>query len=157
MSQQLRSPRTRRGRRLAGEPQPGLSGLDLPLAAAPTAAATVHAPNLGDSDWEMESENSDEDPEFAPVPDSDDDTALDDSDDEIDYVNLHDSSIDSDEPIGSILLRHAERNAPGQPGFVWRQTSNLPRRYGFSGMYYSIVLFVFQIFTCLNSQVCINT
>ena len=105
----------------------------------------------------MGSENSDEDSDFAPAPDSDDDTALDDSDDEIDYVNLHDSSIDSDEPIGSILLRHAERNAPGQPGFVWKDKSNLPRRYGFSGMYYSMVLFVFQIFTCLNSQVCINT
>ncbi|XP_042887772.1 piggyBac transposable element-derived protein 4-like, partial [Penaeus japonicus] len=52
------------------------------------------------------------------------------SDDDLDYVPLHNSSIDSDEPLSEYAQRLRVRNSPGTPGFKWRKRENVPRKFG---------------------------
>ena len=96
------------------------------------AQAAPAPPRPGDSDWEWDSDSDDSD--FEPG-ESTSGTESDDSD--LDYVSLHDSSLDSDEPLSNLfdaaLQRRHKENAPGKAAFFWRRRENVPRRYGFAG------------------------
>ena len=82
-------------------------------------------PAVGDSDWE----ESGSDEEYRPEDASSDSE----SDGEMDYVSLHNSSIssvDSDLPLSEVRL---QRNQPGSKEWTWRKRENVPLRYGFAG------------------------
>ena len=90
---------------------------DNPLSDAP--------PAVGDSDWEV----SDSEEEYRPV--EEDSSSDSESDEDLDYVSLHNSSqssIDSDTPLSQVRLL---RNQPGSGD--WKKKINVPLRYGFSG------------------------
>ena len=98
------------------------------------------SPESGHSDWGAHSgsddgsDDEDVDVDLS-VDDSDDDyePSLDhslDSDEEVDYVSLHNTSTDSDEPLDKVRLR---RNPPGTDRFKWRDVDADPCRYGFRG------------------------
>ena len=86
---------------------------------------------LYDSDFGAVSEDDDDfDPANATLPDSTSD------DDELDYVSLHNSSIDSissidsDEPLANV---HLQRNAPGSKKWKWTSGCAVPCKHIFSG------------------------
>ncbi|XP_063587833.1 piggyBac transposable element-derived protein 4-like [Penaeus indicus] len=56
------------------------------------------------------------------------DTNVESSDDDLDYVAVHNSSIDSDEPLSEFANRVHQRSS----GFKWRKKENVPRRFGFT-------------------------
>ena len=96
-------------------------------AAVPPPAAGRRSPasSRGGSDWEEEHElASDASSEESDIED-------------MDYVSLHNSSIDSDEPLSQAynraLQKKIARNAPGTANFKWEKEENFPRRHGFSG------------------------
>ena len=69
---------------------------------------------------------------------SDDDVDDDEADDEeMDAVSLHDTSVDSDEPLSTTYVNAVKRkialNAPGTPAFKWEDQDNFVRRFGFTG------------------------
>ncbi|ROT63946.1 hypothetical protein C7M84_018135 [Penaeus vannamei] len=81
-------------------------------------------PNIPDSDWDMDVDDSDDDADYSPeATESDADW------EEFDYVSSHDTSIDSDEPLSAVARRFAMRNAPGTPGFVWKKKRPFVRRH----------------------------
>nr|XP_027231163.1 piggyBac transposable element-derived protein 4-like [Penaeus vannamei] len=86
-------------------------------------------PNIPDSDWDMDVDDSDDDADYSPeATESDADW------EEFDYVSSHDTSIDSDEPLSAVARRFAMRNAPGTPGFVWKKKRPFVRRHPFQGV-----------------------
>lgn len=91
-----------------------------------TSAAAAPAPAVGDSDWDLS--DSDEGSEYRPT--EEDSGSDDDTEEDLDYVSLHNSSIDSDAPLSEVRL---SRNQPGSEEWTWRRTSNVPTRYGFDG------------------------
>ena len=73
-----------------------------------------------------EEDDEDFDPANATLPDST-------SDDDLDYVSQHDSSIesiDSDAPLESVFL---QRNAPGSKSWRWTPGEAVPRKHTFAG------------------------
>ena len=121
--------------------------------AQPPAAAEVEASETEyGSDWELEIDDSENDHTWVPprVPenlprdhdlsDSETEVEFEEDLDDIDYVRMHDASMesvpDSDLPIAFRLARQAQVNAPGTDAFCWRRkTPALVRRGAFLGVY----------------------
>ena len=121
--------------------------------AQPPAAAEVEASETEyGSDWELEIDDSENDHTWVPprVPenlprdhdlsDSETEVEFEEDLDDIDYVRMHDASLesvpDSDLPIAFRLARQAQVNAPGTDAFCWRRkTPALVRRGAFLGVY----------------------
>ena len=121
--------------------------------AQPPAAAEVEASETEyGSDWELEIDDSENDHTWVPprVPenlprdhdlsDSETEVEFEEDLDDIDYVRMHDASLesvpDSDLPIAFRLARLAQVNAPGTDAFCWRRkTPALVRRGAFLGVY----------------------
>ena len=147
MSHQLIAATTRRVTRSARRYTPPVRELQVdidadvadqpsaPAAAPPAAGRRSPSPtgrrnaspasSQGGSEWEAEQElASDASSEESDIED-------------MDYVSLHNSSIDSDEPLSDRLNRAFQRkiarNAPGTDNFKWAKEENFPRRHGFSG------------------------
>ena len=104
------------------------------------------------SDWELEIDDSDNDHTWVPpkmpvnlprghdLSDSETEVEFEEELDDIDYVRMHDASMesvpDSDLPILFRLARLAQVNAPGTDAFSWkRRTPALVRRGAFLGVY----------------------
>ena len=114
--------------------------------AGPSGLSQPPAP--GDSDWEDELDDSDDDPDYVVRPHDHD---VSDSDEEavhLDYVRTLDSSIDSvdsvdsDEPISERIYRKAQDNAPGTDDFSWSNCPAFVQRRGFTGVY-SLIFIIF--------------
>ena len=99
---------------------------------APSAAAAAAVDGVGwlyDSDFGAHSDDSSDD-DFMPQ-----DVSMDtESDSELDYVSLHDSSLDSDEPLSNVHARYRRDNAPGKDPFKWLNRPAVPRKYGFDAV-----------------------
>ena len=127
--------------------------------AQPPAAAEVGASEATEygSDWELEIDESDNDHTWVPprkpvnlpgdhdLSDSDTEIEFDEELDDVDYVRMHDVSMesvpDSDLPLKFRLARLAQVNAPGTDAFSWRRkTPALVRRGAFLGVYTSCIL-----------------
>ena len=96
-------------------------------------------PAPGDSDWEDELDDSDDDPDYVIRPHDHDMSDSDEEADDLDYVPTLDSSIDSvdsDEPISERIYRRAQDNAPGTVRFTWSNRPAYVQKRGFSGVYY---------------------
>ena len=102
----------------ADEPRPSTSRGNLSQTESSSGESSDH-------DQGSSSLDSDSDEDFE----GDDDV----DEEELDFVSVHDSSIDSDEPLANHVRRSFARNAPGTESFVWNNRENVPRRHGFSG------------------------
>ena len=81
-------------------------------------------------------DEDDEDSDYQQPQDLDSDTDSD-TDEELDYVSPHDSSMDSDSPLSiafnAFMQEKVARNAPGSDDFEWKKRENFVTRYGFAG------------------------
>ena len=129
----------------------GPSGVNPPPRPQPAPAA--YGTDIGDSDWEMEFDDSDIDRTYQPPPrapvnfagrhdlsDSDTEVEFEEEGEDVDYVRMHDSTLDSvpdsDLPLAFRIARQAQVNAPGTDAFSWRhKTDAMVRRGVFIGVY----------------------
>ena len=101
----------------------------------PSSPPSGHSDFGGRRSGDSETDSDDDDDDVALDDDSSSasDHSLDrnlDPDEELDYVSLHNTSTDSDEPLANARLRN---NAPGTDHFTWRDVEAVPCRYGFRG------------------------
>ena len=110
-------------------------------------------PSPGDSDWEAEvfAESSDDDSDYAPRPrdsdssDEDEEVVREEPEVRLDYVRSGESSTETDDsenhPIADRIFRRANENAPGSLSFQWSSAPAVVRRFGFQGVYHSLVFY----------------
>ena len=130
----------------------GPSGANPPVRPLTPPLVASSQAEVGDSDWEIEADDSFDDRSYEPPRPpanstglhtlSDSDTTTDGSEselDDMDYVRVHDSTVDSvldsDVPLASRFARLAQVNAPGTDRFTWRYSQDAyVRRNAFSGV-----------------------
>ena len=131
----------------------GSSGVNPPARPRTPPSVARSEAEVGGSEWEMESDDSCDDRTYHPprgpenlpgrggIGDSDTSEESESEPEDMEYVRVHDTTLDSvqdsDLPLAFRIARLAQVNGPGTSAFTWRHSQEAyVRRNAFSGEYF---------------------